>query len=102
MTADAPLAEQNIVPAVKEAAVEAEEIQKPKEFAFDRDGAPARFIWKTDAAGSFTELSPELGIIIGPNAADVIGRRFAEVANVFGFDTDGAIAVLLQKRDTVR
>lgn len=100
LIADAPLAEQNILPAVKEAAAETEEIQKPKEFAFDRDGAPARFIWKTDAAGSFTELSPELGIIIGPNAADVIGRRFAEVANVFGFDTDGAIAVLLQKRDT--
>lgn len=72
----------------------------PKAFAFDRDGPPARFIWKTDADGSFTEVSPELGVIIGPNAADVIGRRFAEVATVFGFDTDGAISALLQKRDT--
>ncbi|MEN5277340.1 PAS domain S-box protein [Brucella sp. TWI432] len=73
---------------------------EPKSFAFDEKGAPARFIWKTDAAGSFTEVSPELGVIIGPNAADVIGRRFSEVAKVFGFDTDGSIASLLQKRDT--
>lgn len=73
---------------------------EPKSFTFDAKGAPARFIWKTDAAGSFTEVSPELGVIIGPNAADVIGRRFSEVAKVFGFDTDGSIASLLQKRDT--
>ena len=73
---------------------------KPKSFVFDRNGPPARFIWKTDAAGTFTEVSPELGVIIGPNAADVIGRRFAEVANVFGFDTDGSIGSLLEKRDT--
>ncbi|MFK4821376.1 cell-division control histidine kinase PdhS [Ochrobactrum quorumnocens] len=73
---------------------------KPKSFVFDRNGPPARFIWKTDAAGSFTEVSPELGVIIGPNAADVIGRRFAEVANVFAFDTDGSIGSLLEKRDT--
>lgn len=71
-----------------------------KSFVFDRDGPPARFIWKTDAAGSFTEVSPELGVIIGPNAADVIGRRFTEVANVFAFDTDGSIGSLLDKRDT--
>lgn len=73
---------------------------EPKSFVFDGNGPPARFIWKTDAAGTFTEISPELGVIIGPNAADVIGRRFAEVANVFAFDTDGSIGSLLEKRDT--
>ncbi|MFD1198616.1 cell-division control histidine kinase PdhS [Brucella gallinifaecis] len=72
----------------------------PKNFVFDPTGAPARFIWKIDAAGMFTEVSPELGNIIGPNAADIIGRRFTEVANVFGFDASGDIAELLEQRST--
>ncbi|MCK1975018.1 hypothetical protein LNK20_20255, partial [Bacillus safensis] len=42
----------------------------------------------------------DLAATIGPNAADVVGRRFADVANVFGFDPDGSIAALLAKRDT--
>lgn len=73
---------------------------KPKTFVFDRDGTPARFIWKTDAAGTFTEISPEFGNIVGENSADIIGRRFSVVAKVFGFDNDGSIGDLLQKRDT--
>ncbi|MCL7998959.1 PAS domain S-box protein [Brucella sp. 21LCYQ03] len=79
---------------------EAEKPTAPKSFVFDAKGSPARFIWKVDAEGTFTEVSPELGNIIGPNAADVVGRRFAEVANVFGFDTDGSISALLKQRDT--
>lgn len=78
----------------------AEKPTAPKSFVFDAEGPPARFIWKVDAEGTFTEVSPELGNIIGQNAADVVGRRFAEVANVFGFDTDGSISALLQQRDT--
>lgn len=69
-------------------------------FLFDRYGPPARFIWKTNAEGIFTEVSPEFASIIGPNAADIIGRKFTEVAKVFGFDTDGSIGALLKKRDT--
>ncbi len=69
-------------------------------FAFDRDAPPARFIWKVGPDGAFSEVSPELSATIGQNAADVVGRRFADVANVFGFDPDGAIAELLDRRDT--
>ena len=87
-------------PVSPEVELSPERQSKAREFAFDPQGEPARFIWKADASGSFTEISPELGVIIGPNAADVVGRRFSEVANVFGFDTDGSIAALLQKRDT--
>ncbi|MBV2143120.1 PAS domain S-box protein [Falsochrobactrum sp. TDYN1] len=87
-------------PAVISPKKNAAEEAVPQGFSFDHGGPPARFIWKTNADGSFTEVSPELGVIIGPNAADVVGRRFAEVATVFGFDSDGSISALLQKRDT--
>ncbi len=67
---------------------------------FEQDAPPARFIWKVGPDGTFSEISPDLAATIGPNAADVVGRRFADVANVFGFDPDGSIAALLDKRDT--
>lgn len=73
---------------------------KPRRFAFEQDAPPARFIWKVGPDGTFSEISPDLAATIGPNAADVVGRRFADVANVFGFDPDGSIAALLDKRDT--
>ena len=74
--------------------------QKPRSFVFEQDAPPARFIWKVGPDGTFSEISPDLAATIGPNAADVVGRRFADVANVFGFDPDGSIAALLDKRDT--
>ena len=73
---------------------------KPRSFVFEQDAPPARFIWKVGPDGTFSEISPDLAATIGPNAADVVGRRFADVANVFGFDPDGSIAALLDKRDT--
>ncbi|KAB2656191.1 PAS domain S-box protein [Brucella tritici] len=73
---------------------------KPRSFVFEQDAPPARFIWKVGPDGTFSEVSPDLAATIGPNAADVVGRRFADVANVFGFDPDGSIAALLDKRDT--
>ena len=73
---------------------------KPRSFVFDQDAPPARFIWKVGPDGTISEISPDLAATIGPNAADVVGRRFTDVANVFGFDPDGSIAALLDKRDT--
>ena len=88
-------------PVAETASIEpAVETPKPQGFQFDRDAPPARFIWKTSADAVFSEISPEFGITVGPNAADVTGRRFSDVANVFGFDHDGSIASLLNKRDT--
>ncbi|MFB8343304.1 cell-division control histidine kinase PdhS [Brucella cytisi] len=74
--------------------------QKPRSFVFEQNAPPARFIWKVGPDGTFSEISPDLAATIGPNAADVVGRRFADVANVFGFDSDGSITALLDKRDT--
>ncbi|YBV95347.1 PAS domain S-box protein [Phyllobacteriaceae bacterium JZ32] len=72
----------------------------PQAFVHDPNAAPARFVWKVDADTVFSEISPEFAAAVGPLAADVIGRRFADVARVFGFDGDGTIAALLEGRDT--
>jgi PAS domain S-box-containing protein len=66
----------------------------------DRSAPPLRFVWRTDAEGKFSALSPEFADIVGKPAADVIGRRFKDVAATFGLDASGEIAGLLERRDT--
>ncbi|MBZ9769184.1 PAS domain S-box protein [Mesorhizobium sp. CA6] len=66
----------------------------------DRSAPPLRFVWRTDAEGRFSALSPEFADIVGQPAADVIGRRFKDVAATFGLDASGEIAGLLDRRDT--
>ncbi|RUV40862.1 PAS domain S-box protein [Mesorhizobium sp. M1A.T.Ca.IN.004.03.1.1] len=66
----------------------------------DRSAPPLRFVWRTDAEGKFSALSPEFADIVGKPAADVIGRRFRDVATTFGLDASGEIATLLERRDT--
>ncbi len=78
----------------------APEEASPQAFRFERNAPQVRFIWKTDAQAIFTEISPEFALTVGPHAADIIGRQFGDVATVFGFDTDGKVASLLDKRDT--
>ncbi|ABQ60845.1 cell-division control histidine kinase pdhS [Brucella ovis IntaBari-2006-46-332] len=93
------LPEQGDAPAQQAQKTHAEQ-PRPKTFAFDHDAPPARFIWKVGPDGTFSEISPDLAAVVGPNSADMVGRRFSDVANVFGFDTDGSIAALLLERDT--
>jgi hypothetical protein len=59
-----------------------------------------RFVWRTDAEGRFSVLSGEFAAAVGTPAADVIGRRFREVAAAFGFDPAGEVGDLLERRDT--
>lgn len=67
----------------------------------DPSDMPAvRFVWRTDADGKFSVVSPEFASAVGQPAADIIGRPFKEVAAVFGFDPSGEIAGLLERRDT--
>ncbi|RWA76317.1 MAG: PAS domain S-box protein [Mesorhizobium sp.] len=66
----------------------------------NRSAPPLRFVWRTDAEGKFSALSPEFADIVGRPAADVIGRRFRDVATTFGLDASGEIATLLERRDT--
>ena len=66
----------------------------------ERSAAPVRFVWRTDAEGRFSAISPEFAAVVGDHAADVVGRRFQDVSNTFELDPSGEIAGLLQRRDT--
>lgn len=70
------------------------------DFVFVSSDHPVRFAWTVDEAQIFRSVSPDLGKALGPNAADVVGRRWSDVARVFGFDRGGDIQRLLEKRDT--
>lgn len=69
-------------------------------FAFNPEAPITRFIWKVDADNVFTELSDSFAQVLGAKAADIIGRRFQDVANVFDLDPQQEIAQLLQSRTT--
>lgn len=69
-------------------------------FSFDPEAPITRFVWKVDADHVFTELSDNFAEVLGPKAADIIGRRFNDVVNVFGLDPHNEIAHLLQSRAT--
>lgn len=70
------------------------------EFRFDPDGKPARFVWKINRDGKFSDVSPEFAAAVGPHSADIIGRSFPDLARVFNLDPDHVISELLNRRDT--
>jgi len=101
------------VPAVSENAAEDAEIEEETaadaasaeepdapQFRFDPEGKPARFVWKINKDGEFSEVSPEFAAAVGPHSADIIGRKFPDLARVFNLDPDHVISDLLNRRDT--
>ena len=69
-------------------------------FRFDRQARPTRFVWKIDADGNFSEVSPELAAAVGPHAASLTGTAFADIANLLELDPEGKLEELLGRRDT--
>ena len=69
-------------------------------FAFNRAARPTRFVWKIDANGCFSEVSPELAAAVGPHAASLAGTAFTDIASLLDLDPEGRIAELLGRRDT--
>lgn len=74
--------------------------EKEKPFSFDEAANAVRFAWTIDVAKTFQSVSPELGEAVGPNAADIVGRKWSDVATVFGFDDNRVIDGLLSRQDT--
>ena len=70
------------------------------EFRFDPNSKPARFVWKINRDGKFSEVSPEFALAVGPHSADIVGRSFPDLARVFNLDPDHVISELLSRRDT--
>ncbi|QGM96640.1 PAS domain-containing sensor histidine kinase [Methylocystis parvus] len=64
----------------------------------ERHGArAARFLWKTDAAGRFTDATHVLADVVGEANADILGREVAFVAAALGLDPAFAQAIASQK-----
>jgi PAS domain S-box-containing protein len=79
---------------------ETDRVAVPPAPKFERELTPVRFVWRTDAEGSFSAISPEFAKAVGEPAADIVGRKFRDVATIFALDPSGEIAGLLERRDT--
>jgi PAS domain S-box-containing protein len=69
-------------------------------FVFEPGRRATRFVWKIDAEGRFSDVSPEFAQAVGPRAADINGVAFSDLAALFNLDPEGKIGELLKKRDT--
>jgi PAS domain S-box-containing protein len=72
----------------------------PEAFVFKPTARAVRFVWKIDALGCFSDISPEFATAVGPNAANIEGQTFSDLAALFNLDPEGNITALLTKRDT--
>ncbi|MCO4318715.1 PAS domain S-box protein [Phyllobacterium sp. 21LDTY02-6] len=76
-------------------------VSEPDQPLPDQHNEPtARFVWKVDANGAFTEISPEFARAVGPAAADVIGKTFREICMLHAIEDKERVAELLERRDT--
>ncbi|MBV5263464.1 PAS domain-containing sensor histidine kinase [Pinisolibacter aquiterrae] len=71
-----------------------------RRFQFTPPERAVKFVWQMDADHRFTLVSEEFAAVVGPAAADLVGRRWSEVAEDFDLDRDGTIAGALARRDT--
>lgn len=74
-------------------------VPSTRNFVFDPQKLPLRFVWKIDAEGKFTEVSPELREIVGLEYADIIGLSFVDLAEDWQMDRDGAVRALLKSHN---
>lgn len=74
----------------------------PAEPALRAEGqaGPIRFLWHTDAATRFTDVSPDLARAVGPLAGQIVGLTWEEVARSVVEDPDGSVAALFAGRET--
>ena len=59
-----------------------------------------RFLWRTDAEGKITEITPPLAEVVGSAAADLLGRDFGDVAKYLEREPDGRLGRAFAKRET--
>lgn len=91
---------QDLVPAHNESSVRDASPALSSSLMARRETRTTRFVWKIDADGNFSEISPELAAAVGPHAAEIAGLSFGDVAALFNLDPEGRIAELLNRRDT--
>ena len=59
-----------------------------------------RFLWQADPDGRFTAVGEELARVVGAAAADIIGRRWSDLAPGRVHDPSGAVARAIAARAT--
>ncbi len=72
----------------------------PDRGEIDRNAAPIRFVWKTDAAGRLSDISPDFVASVGMSASELLGRPFGQISELLQLDPSQEIAGLLERRDT--
>jgi signal transduction histidine kinase len=63
----------------------------------ERHGRAPRFLWKTDAAGRFVDVTRALADVAGDDGADLVGRAAHDVAAALGLDSAFADAIATQR-----
>ena len=59
-----------------------------------------RFLWRTDGTDKVTEITPPLADVVGTEAADILGKDFADVAKYLDQEPLGALARAFGRRET--
>lgn len=103
ISADSDIAEDEVVAEAEPSVETTTEVSQPESaesFVFRPTSRTVRFVWKIDALGCFSDISPEFATAVGPGAASIEGQTFNDLAALFNLDPDGQISALLSKRDT--
>ncbi len=59
-----------------------------------------RFVWETDAGGTFVRVSPDLAAVVGAASAALVGRTWRDLETIVVQDVEAAVARLLASRAT--
>ncbi|HEY0146166.1 MAG TPA: ATP-binding protein, partial [Methylovirgula sp.] len=59
-----------------------------------------RFLWRTDGTDKVTEITPPLADVVGTEAADILGKDFADVAKYLDQEPLGPLARAFARRET--
>ncbi|HEX8165552.1 MAG TPA: PAS domain S-box protein [Beijerinckiaceae bacterium] len=89
-----PEAEALSAPAAGEAPAGAVQASPPP------SGGTVRFLWHADAEGRFTSVSDALAAVVGPAAADVVGKRWDEIAGRLVADPAGSVSRAFAEAET--
>ena len=65
-----------------------------------RSSGNLRFVWQADPQTKFIHVSEGLAEAVGPMAADILGRGWAEISHSVAQDASGEIAELFARQET--
>ncbi len=91
--ADGPMQNLRLADDSAEARVSDETAALRRSLAARHGARSPRFLWKTDAAGRFTDVSHGLADVVGEKAADVLGRSVQDASQALALDAAFARAV---------